>query len=135
MTIDEVQVAAEAGLDALKASLPSLQNLWVETNDRCWQGVQNPSVLPADGDTGSVDPDLARSPLPSWSEFGVTFSGDHPFSVRCDEFVSGDAIGFHAVVVFQWGSDPVVIWSKKSRWEDGDWVDEDWGQLEMGPIA
>ena len=143
MTIEQVKSAAEAELESLKGALLPLQNTWIEVHNKYWQGVQNPSNIPRDGANGTVDPDLARPPLPSWDDFGITLPSSIPYSVRCDEYVctgcdtdhSSDTVGFYAVVLFLWGSDPEVWWTNRSRREGGEWADEGWTSEQIGPFV
>ena len=137
MTIETVKAAAELQLESLKTNLLPRQNTWVETHDKFWQGLQNPPDLPLDGTNGTVDPDLARPPLPSWEDFGITLPVSIPYSVRCDEYVNRDAgtVGFYVLVLFLWGSDPEVRWTNRSRREGGEWVDEGWTSEQIGPFV
>ena len=142
MSIETVKAAAEFYLGELKVILLPLQEEWVESHNRYWQGRQNPQELPHDGVNGTVDPDLARPPMPSWEDFGVNLPVSSPFSVRCDEFVcegchlghDEDATGFFVLVLFTWGSNPGMRWTKRSKHEDGAWTDEDWVSEQIGPI-
>lgn len=144
MTIEQVKSAAEVELESLKVALLPLQQDWKENHSKYWQGLQNPQTLPKDGVDGSVDPDLARPPLPSWDDFGVTeLPVSIPYSVRCDEYVceecgsdhDHDVVGFFVLVLFVWGTNPEVRWTKRSKREDGEWVDEDWTSEQIGPFA
>ena len=143
MSIETVKAAAEIQLESLKTTLLPLQNDWIQTNDKFWQGRQNPQELPHDGINGTIDPDLSRPPMPSWEDFGVSLPISIPYSVRCDEFVceecgldhDHEAAGFFVLVLFTWGSSPEMKWTKRSKHEDGAWIDEDWVSEQIGPIV
>ncbi|MBG94869.1 MAG: hypothetical protein CL793_06410 [Chloroflexi bacterium] len=143
MSIETVKASAEIQLEALKVTLLPLQEEWAESHTRYWQGRQNPQELPRNGVSGTVDPDLARRPMPSWEDFGVTLPDSIPYSVRCDEFVCegchlghDDLVtGFFVLVLFTWGSNPEIRWIKRSKYEGGAWTDEDWVSEQMGPIV
>jgi len=130
MTIQEIKDSAEAFIEGKKSVILPLQQAWIDTHDKFWQGLRTPTILPQDGAELPTDENLARYPMPSWIGFGITLPSVSCFSIGCDETVNHDCVsGCESFSFSLWGrfiySD--VTYCKRSNWceEDG-WVDYPW---------
>ena len=130
MTLQEIKDSAEAFIEGKKSVILPLQQAWIDTHDKFWQGLRTPTILPQDGAELPTDQTLARYPMPSWFSFGLTLPSVSPFSISCDEIVSHDCdddcrqVSFSLATRFVFDN---TLYARRSNWcEESGWVDYPW---------
>jgi hypothetical protein len=129
MTLEQIKSEAELFLSSMMDQIEPLQETYLSSVGKYWQGLGTPNPSPEDGAIGTPDPDVAREGLPSWSSFGVTLPSSAPFAIRVDEekWPSG-ARAYVAVTYFGWDDG---VWTGSNRFKGGSWEGFSWQYFKM----
>jgi hypothetical protein len=113
-------------LDALYAQFGPLQAAYILDNDRYFQGIQTPQVIPEDGNT--IAPDMSLHPsdqVSDWTAFGATLPAAMNFSITLNIYYGLEGKGWVAIATVV---EDAKTWIKRKSFGPED-RNEDWTEL------
>jgi hypothetical protein len=85
-------------LDSLYEQFEPLQAAYIPVNDRYFQGIQTPQVIPEDGATTAPDMSLHPSDqVADWTAFGATLPAAMNFSITLNIYYGLDGKGWVSI--------------------------------------
>jgi hypothetical protein len=130
MTLEQIKTEAELFLSSMQDQIEPLQDTYLSSVGKYWQGYGTANPPPEDGSIENPDPNAAIAGLPSWSSFGASLPSSAPFAVRVDEEKWPDGTrAFVCVTYFGWDGG---LWTGSNRFKGGAWEGLQWVYFKMG---